>query len=220
MASFEPVRAILRGLQILRVISENGPIATMDIAKQVKLPQPTVVRILETLVAAGYVYRLERTTLFGVTARTLTLSKGFAATSRLVQLATPLIEALRTAVTQRPDDPEGLALLAEHEGRLGNLAAARDAQARLIAVKGAGADALDHARLAGIMIEAAGGTVSKEAAAELERALERDPRNGQALYLKGLMLAQNDRPDLAFPIWRDLAERGPHSDLVTRLRED
>lgn len=98
MASFEPVRAIVRGLQILRVVSEHGPIATMDIAKQVKLPQPTVVRILETLVSAGYIYRLERSTLFGVTARTLTLSKGFAATSRLVQLATPLIEDLRTEI--------------------------------------------------------------------------------------------------------------------------
>lgn len=98
MASFEPVRAIIRGLQILRIISEFGPIAAMDIAKQVKLPQPTVVRVLETLVSAGYVYRLEKSALYGVTARTLTLSKGFAQTSRLVQLATPLIEELRTEI--------------------------------------------------------------------------------------------------------------------------
>ncbi|MBE2278319.1 MAG: helix-turn-helix domain-containing protein [Rhodobacteraceae bacterium] len=98
MPSFEPVRAIVRGLQILRVISESGPISTTDIAKQLKLPQPTVVRMLETLVSAGYVYRLEKTAVFGVTARTLTLSKGFAATSRLVQLATPLIENLRSEI--------------------------------------------------------------------------------------------------------------------------
>ncbi|HWK66411.1 MAG TPA: helix-turn-helix domain-containing protein [Rhizobiaceae bacterium] len=98
MPSFEPVRAIVRGLQILRVISEHGPIGAMDIAKQTKLPQPTIVRILETLVSAGYVYRLEKSALYGVTARTLTLSKGFAATSRLVQLATPLIEDLRAEI--------------------------------------------------------------------------------------------------------------------------
>ena len=98
MPSFEPVRAIVRGLQILRVISESGPIAAMDVSKQVKLPQPTVVRILETLMSAGYIYRLENTALYGVTARTLTLSKGFAATSRLVQLATPLIENLRSEI--------------------------------------------------------------------------------------------------------------------------
>jgi IclR family mhp operon transcriptional activator len=98
MPSFEPVRAIIRGLHILRVISESGPIGAMDISKQVKLPQPTIVRILETLVSAGYIYRLEKSALYGVTARTLTLSKGFAVTSRLVQLATPLIEELRTEI--------------------------------------------------------------------------------------------------------------------------
>lgn len=98
MPSFEPVRAIIRGLHILRVISESGPIGAMDISKQVNLPQPTIVRMLETLVSAGYVYRLEKSALYGVTARTLTLSKGFAATSRLVQLATPLIEDLRTEI--------------------------------------------------------------------------------------------------------------------------
>ena len=120
-----------------------------------------------------------------------------------------LIDQLRAAVSRRPDDPQGLALLAEHEGRLGNFTAAREAQARLVAVRGDQADAMDHARLAGLMVEAAGGVVTKEAEAELDRALGIDPRNGQALYFRGLMFAQNDRPDLAFPIWRDLLERGP-----------
>lgn len=98
MPSFEPVRAIIRGLQVLRVISEDGPLAALDIGKRVQLPQPTIVRILETLISAGYIYRLERSALYGVTARTLTLSKGFVATSRLVQLATPVIEELRTEI--------------------------------------------------------------------------------------------------------------------------
>ncbi len=98
MPSFEPVRAILRGLEILRVISEMGPISGTDIAKQVSLPQPTIIRILETLISAGYIYRLEGSALYGVTARTLALSRGFDATSRLVQLATPMIEDLRTEI--------------------------------------------------------------------------------------------------------------------------
>ena len=120
-----------------------------------------------------------------------------------------LIEQLRATVADRPDDQQGLALLAEHEARLGNFAAARTAQERLIALRGAGAGALDHARLAGLMIEAAGGLVTKEAEAEIDRALAIEPQNGQALYLRGLMFAQNDRADLAFPIWRALLERGP-----------
>lgn len=120
-----------------------------------------------------------------------------------------LIEQLRAAVAQRPDDARGLALLAEHEARLGNLAAARQAQERLIALRGADAAPLDHARLAALMIEAAGGVVSAEARGQIEAALRIDPSDGQARYLRGLMYAQNDRPDVAFGIWRDLLESGP-----------
>ena len=100
-----------------------------------------------------------------------------------------LIEQLRAAVAQRPDDPQGLALLAEHEARLGNTAAARQAQERLIAVRGTDAQAADHTRLAALMIEAAGGLVSTEARGQIEAALRIDPANGQARYLQGLMYA-------------------------------
>ncbi|WP_167626557.1 c-type cytochrome biogenesis protein CcmI [Paracoccus luteus] len=120
-----------------------------------------------------------------------------------------LIDKLRQAVARHPDDPQGLALLAEHELRLGNLVAARTAQAQLVAALGDRAGAMDHARLAALMVEAAGGLVTPEAEAELDRALAMDPQNGQALYMRGLMLAQTDRPDLAFPVWRGLLERGP-----------
>lgn len=120
-----------------------------------------------------------------------------------------LIEQLRAAVAQRPDDAQGLALLAEHEARLGNSAAARQAQERLIAVRGAQPQALDHTRLAALMIEAAGGLVSAEARGQIEAALRIDPANGQARYLQGLMYAQNDRPDIAFGIWRELLETSP-----------
>ena len=120
-----------------------------------------------------------------------------------------LIEQLRAAVVQRPDDARGLALLAEHEARLGNSAAARQAQERLIAIRGSEVQALDHTRLAALMIEAAGGFVSAEARGQIEAALRIDPANGQARYLQGLMYAQNDRPDIAFGIWRDLLETGP-----------
>ncbi|MFC0341486.1 c-type cytochrome biogenesis protein CcmI [Paracoccus niistensis] len=120
-----------------------------------------------------------------------------------------LIEQLRAAVAQRPDDARGLALLAEHEARLGNSAAARQAQERLIAIRGSEVQGLDHTRLAALMIEAAGGFVSAEARAQIEAALRIDPADGQARYLQGLMYAQNDRPDIAFGIWRDLLETGP-----------
>ena len=120
-----------------------------------------------------------------------------------------LVEQLRAAVARRPGDAQGLALLAEHEARLGNIPAARQAQERLIQARGDQVTAPDHIRLAALMIEAAGGLVSAEARTQIETALRLDPGDGQARYLQGLMYVQNDRPDLAFRVWRDLLENGP-----------
>lgn len=110
MTSFEPVRAILRGLEVLRAVSENGPLTASEVSKACRLPQPTAVRIIETLIEAGYVYRYPGQQVFGVTARTKSLSRGYDERSRLVQLAEPLIEDLRSRIGW----PSNLAVL---EGR-------------------------------------------------------------------------------------------------------
>lgn len=120
-----------------------------------------------------------------------------------------LIEELRATVARRPDDPEGLALLARGEARLGNAAAAADAQRRLVAAKGGAATAADHAELAGLMTDAAGGIITAEAEAEVAAALKRDPKEAQARYMQGLLMIQNRRPDRAFPIWQALLEDSP-----------
>ncbi|TRW95538.1 c-type cytochrome biogenesis protein CcmI [Paracoccus sp. M683] len=120
-----------------------------------------------------------------------------------------LIEELRAAVATTPDDPQGLALLALHESRLGNLDAAIAAQRNLIEVRGAAATVEDHTMLAGLMTEAAGGLITPEAEAELARALDLNPRYPQARYMLGLLQVQNGRPDRAFPLWRDLLAEGP-----------
>lgn len=115
-----------------------------------------------------------------------------------------LVAQLRTVIEQRPDDPQGLALLASNEAALGNFRAAHLAQQRLIDVLGDEATGFHHIELAEMMILAAGGYVSPEAEAALIRGLEAEPRNGTARYYAGLMFAQQGRPDLAFPIWRNL----------------
>ncbi len=120
-----------------------------------------------------------------------------------------LVQQLRDAVAQNPDDVQGLTLLATHEMRSGNLAAARDAQARLVAIKGDQASAGDLMRLAGMMTEAAGGTITPEAEQVLARAVQADPSQPQARYMMGMLQWQNGRPDRAFPIWRALIEEGP-----------
>jgi cytochrome c-type biogenesis protein CcmH len=120
-----------------------------------------------------------------------------------------LVARLRQAVTDRPDDLQGFELLARNEAALGNLGAARDAQARVVALKGAEATGEDYAGLAELMIIVAGGFVSPEAETELVRALERDPANATARYYSGLMFAQIGRFDRTFALWRRLLDESP-----------
>ena len=120
-----------------------------------------------------------------------------------------LMAKLRAAVIKRPDDLQGLALLARNELGLGNAVAARVAQQQLVTLKATNATAEDHAALAQMMIVAAGGYVSPEAEAQLIRTLALDPGNGLARYFSGVMFAQTGRPDRSFALWQPLLAQGP-----------
>lgn len=120
-----------------------------------------------------------------------------------------LVARLRTVLQERPDDLEGHRLLAISEAALGEFSAAHRAQARVIELLGDAATADEFVAKADLMILAAGGYVSPEAEAALEAALRREPTDPLARYFYGMMLAQTDRPDLAFRLWRQLLDEGP-----------
>src|SRR6056297_81584 len=117
-----------------------------------------------------------------------------------------LVQRLREVVAARPEDQQGLRFLVRSEAALGRMEAARRAQQQLIEARGDDASATDYATLAELMIEAAGGYVSSDAHTALRAALARDPRAPTARFYLGLWHLQLDRPDLAFPVWRDLLE--------------
>ncbi|MFN4153571.1 MAG: c-type cytochrome biogenesis protein CcmI [Paracoccaceae bacterium] len=130
-----------------------------------------------------------------------------------------LMQKLRQAVQDRPDDLRGLELLARNEAAMGNLVAAKDAQAAILTVKGPAATAEDHAAHAELMIISAGGYVSPEAEQALVRALEKDPRNGTARYYTGMMFAQIGRFDRTFTLWNRLLEESlPDAPWVPPIR--
>ncbi|WP_146346961.1 c-type cytochrome biogenesis protein CcmI [Falsiphaeobacter marinintestinus] len=120
-----------------------------------------------------------------------------------------LITQLRETVATRPDDIQGLELLARHESNLGNYTAAYTAKGRVIELKGDNAEAQDYAEHAEMLIAAAGGYVSPEAEQELRQVLAREPWHGAARYYWGLMLMQTGRPDLAFRVWDQTLRAGP-----------
>lgn len=117
-----------------------------------------------------------------------------------------LVEKLRAAVTARPDDLQGHILLASSEAALGNYRLAYEAQAQIVALRGEDATTKDYTDLADMMIIAAGGLVSPEAQAALEKALTLDPKDGVARFYGGLMMAQTGRPDVAFRMWNSLLQ--------------
>ncbi len=87
------VNALHRGLVILRAIND-GHAQVREISAAANLPKSTIARMLETLVADGYVVQDDQKG-YHVTARVLTLSRGYNAHEFLLKAALPVLEGLR-----------------------------------------------------------------------------------------------------------------------------
>ena len=122
-----------------------------------------------------------------------------------------LIQKLRDVVAERPNDAQGLRLLASNEASLGNNKAAYEAQLNLIRVLEDEAQPEDLVAFAEYMILAANGYVSPEAEQALSQVLRFEENHPVARYYMGLMMAQTGRPDVAFRVWRSLLNEGPES---------
>ena len=57
MTAFEPVTSVLRAFEVLRIINERDQATVTEIHRVSGLPKPTILRMIETLIAAGYVVR-------------------------------------------------------------------------------------------------------------------------------------------------------------------
>jgi len=120
-----------------------------------------------------------------------------------------LVEQLRTAVADRPDDAEGHILLAQTEARLGNFAAAARAQEHLVRLRGEEVTVAELGDYGELLVLAAGGYVSPEAERVFRATLDLDETDGRARYYIGLMRIQTGRPDITFRLWDQLLRRGP-----------
>ena len=120
-----------------------------------------------------------------------------------------LVSKLRDAMKERPNDMQGLRLLALHEFRLGKYRSARKAHLKIINALGDTATAKDFIDFAEVMIVATNGYVSPEAEFILRRGLEMKPNDGRARYYSGLSMAQSGRPDVTLRLWENLLDEGP-----------
>ena len=98
MGSYEPVVALMRGLEVLRCLNEQGPVAVAQLHAHTGIAKPTIVRILETLAHTGYVQRCDDGRKYTVTAKVLALANGYDAQAQLLAVAAPILDAQRQIV--------------------------------------------------------------------------------------------------------------------------
>lgn len=88
------VQPVIRSLQILEALNGAGSSTLADLHDATGLPKPTLVRLLDTLIATGHVARLPRRGGYELTERVLRLSSGFRHADRVVEAARPFLTAL------------------------------------------------------------------------------------------------------------------------------
>jgi IclR family mhp operon transcriptional activator len=85
-AVVEPVR---RSLALLEALSHRPHATISALAAETALPRPTVVRLLQTLVALGYATQVSRTLGYRLTDRVLGLAQGIRFVDHFVDVAAP-----------------------------------------------------------------------------------------------------------------------------------
>ncbi len=94
MSSTRPIRALLRGLEVLHVLNQHDGATVSEVASSIDLPRTTTYRILETLCVAGYAYRAVSDDRYRLTIMVRGLSDGFDDEAWITQIARPYIYEL------------------------------------------------------------------------------------------------------------------------------
>jgi IclR family mhp operon transcriptional activator len=93
MASFPPVRAVERAIELLQCLNRQ-PISTLDLLhRQTGLPKPSLVRLLQTLVSLGLVNHAPQHGSYYLTSAVHTLSSGYHSEPRIIEAAAPIADA-------------------------------------------------------------------------------------------------------------------------------
>lgn len=93
--AYAPVSAVLKGLKVLEAVNRLGPASLREITEVTGLPKASTVRLLETLVHAGYISVMNDARRYIVTARVLSLSNNFRPDQALLAVAAPVLKTLR-----------------------------------------------------------------------------------------------------------------------------
>lgn len=88
------IQPVLRALQVLEALNAASPMPLAALHAATALPKPTLVRLLETLIAGGYVQRVSRRAGYALGERVLRLSGGFRHSDEVVEASRPFLSSL------------------------------------------------------------------------------------------------------------------------------
>ena len=92
--AFAPVQSVTRALHILAAVNRVGLTSIGELHQSTGIPKPTIVRLLQTLIAEGYVAHDKKTRGYHVTATVAELNVGFHAAPRVIDVAGPIATEL------------------------------------------------------------------------------------------------------------------------------
>lgn len=92
--AFTPVEAVVKALNILAELNRGGLETISGLHAKTGIPKPTIVRLLQTLVAVGYVNQDKKLRGYHVTSATRQLSSGFHGAPKVIDIARPFADKL------------------------------------------------------------------------------------------------------------------------------
>lgn len=92
--STRAIRALIRGLDALKVLNLRNGATVSEVASEIGLPRTTTYRVLETLCEAGYVFRDAADDKYRLTILVRALSDGFDDEAWVSQIARPVLHEL------------------------------------------------------------------------------------------------------------------------------
>jgi IclR family mhp operon transcriptional activator len=105
--SYPPVEAVCRALDVLRTVNKLGIASINSIHQATGFPKPTIVRMLETLSAEGYVTRDNLCGGYWVTSRVHELTSGYQGIPHIIEASRPAAVEL----TRRLKWPIGIGVI-------------------------------------------------------------------------------------------------------------
>jgi len=94
MNASKPIRAIARGLEVIDALNERHSTPMHVLSKQTGMPRATLLRILKTLHAAGWVYRYRANGNYRLTSEVCRLGEHLLTADRLAEMAAPIMDRL------------------------------------------------------------------------------------------------------------------------------